>query len=103
MGQQSSSSSSYFTSVDGGSGAIPKFATEESTTTSASKSENVEDRTGNILRGKNGLRTREEQEAEELKQKQVEEKRKQIADEGQDFALLQIVPDPVLIFIDRFL
>mmetsp|Transcript_42172 Transcript_42172/g.47114 ORF Transcript_42172/g.47114 Transcript_42172/m.47114 type:complete len:277 (-) Transcript_42172:306-1136(-) len=105
----SSSSSSYFTSVDGGSGAIPKFAMEESTTTSASKSENVEDRTGNILRGKYGLRTREEQEAEELKQKQVEEQRKkiskwkQLADEGQDFDLLQILPDPVLIFIDRFL
>merc|ERR1712161_120880 len=105
----SSSSSSYFTSVDGGSGAIPKFAMEEPTTTSASKSENVEDRTGNILRGKYGLRTREEQEAEELKQKQVEEQRKkiskwkQLADEGQDFDLLQILPDPVLIFIDRFL
>jgi len=107
--QQSSSSSAPFTSVDGGSGAIPKFAMEESTTTSAAKSENVEDRTGNILRGKYGLRTREEQEAEELKQKQVEEQRKkinkwkQLADEGQDFDLLQILPDPVLIFIDRFL
>merc|ERR1712161_169527 len=92
----SSSSSSYFTSVDGGSGAIPKFAMEEPTTTSASKSENVEDRTGNILRGKYGLRTREEQEAEELRKKIS--KWKQLADEGQDFDLLQILPDPVLIF-----
>jgi len=106
---QQESSSSYFTSVDGGSGAIPKFSMEESTTTLAAKSENVEDRTGNILRGKYGLRTREEQEAEELKQKQVEEQRKkinkwkQLADEGEDFDLLQILPDPVLIFIDRFL
>ncbi|MGK3752967.1 MAG: hypothetical protein ACI8RD_005274 [Bacillariaceae sp.] len=102
--QQQSSSSAAFTSVDGGSGAIPTIST--STT---SKSGNVEDRTGSILREKYGLRTREEQEAEELKQKQVEEQKKKLrewkklADEGEDFDLFQIIPDPILIFMDKFL
>jgi hypothetical protein len=91
--------SSVFTSVDGGSDAIPTLST----------SENVEDRTGSILREKYGLRTREEQEAAEAKQKQLAEQRKKIddwkkaADEGDDFDLLSVIPDPVLIFIDKFL
>jgi hypothetical protein len=98
------SSSAAFTSVDGGSGAIPTISTSTST-----KSGNVEDRTGSILREKYGLRTREEQEAEELKQKQVEEQKKKLrewkklADEGEDFDLFQIIPDPILIFLDKFL
>lgn len=102
--QRQSSSSAAFTSVDGGSGAIPTMSTSTST-----KSGNVEDRTGSILREKYGLRTREEQEAEELKQKQVLEQKKKLrewkklADEGQDFDLFEIIPDPILIFLDKFL
>mmetsp|Transcript_24149 Transcript_24149/g.66917 ORF Transcript_24149/g.66917 Transcript_24149/m.66917 type:complete len:266 (-) Transcript_24149:58-855(-) len=98
--------SSAFTSVDGGSGAIPTLST---TATTADPSESVEDRNKRILREKYGLRTKEEQEAAEAKQKQVTEQRKKInewkklADEGDDFDLLQVIPDPVLIFIDRFL
>lgn len=93
---------SAFTSVDGGSDTIPTLSREQ-------PSGNIEDRTGSILREKYGLRTREEQEAEEAKKKKLAEQRQQLsewkrlADEGDDFDLLQIIPDPILIFIDKFL
>lgn len=95
---------SAFTSVDGGLDTIPTLATEQ-----VQSSESIEDRTGNILREKYGLRTREEQEAEEAKKKKLEDQRKQLsewktlADQGDDFDLLQVIPDPILIFIDKFL
>ena len=98
-----------FTSVDGGLDTIPMLSTEEVETKSMSTSDNIEDRTGSILREKYGLRTREEQEAEEAKKKKLEDQRKQLnqwkrlADQGEDFDLLQIIPDPILIFIDNFL
>lgn len=96
--------SSAFTSVDGGSNAIPTMSA-----TTTKRPENIEDRTGEILREKYGLRTREEQEAAEAKKKQMQEQRQKLnewnrlADEGEDFDLLEIIPDPVLIFIDKFL
>jgi hypothetical protein len=99
---------SVFTSVDGGSDTIPTLSMEQSQTTSSS-SGNIEDRTGSILRDKYGLRTREEQEAEEAKKKKMQEQRQQLnewkrqADDGDDFDLLRIIPDPILIFIDKFL
>lgn len=107
--QSKQQSSSAFTSVDGGSDSIPTLSMEQATTTTASASGNVEDRTGSILRDKYGLRTREEQEAEEAKQKKRNDQRKKInewkkqADLGEDFDLLEIIPDPILIFIDKFL
>lgn len=80
--------------------------TQDQTTTSSG---NIEDRTGSILREKYGLRTREEQEAAEAKKKKLEDQQKKLnkwkklADEGEDFDLLRIIPDPILIFIDTFL
>merc|ERR1719343_1758092 len=104
-----SKEASAFTSVDGGLDSIPTLSMENEQKTSLSTSENIEDRTGSILREKYGLRTREEQEAEEAKKKKLEDQRKQLnewkqlADQGDDFDLLQIIPDPILIFIDKFL
>jgi len=100
---------SAFTSVDGGLDSIPTLSMDKQQKVSTSTSENIEDRTGTILREKYGLRTREEQEAEEAKKKKLEDQRKQLsewkqlADQGDDFDLLQIIPDPILIFIDNFL
>lgn len=102
-------SKEVLTSVDGGSNTIPALSTEQVQTKTTSTSENIEDRTGSILREKYGLRTREEQEAEEAKKKKLEDQRKQLnewkmmAEEGNDFDLLQVIPDPILIFIDNFL
>lgn len=99
--------SSAFTSVEGGLETIPTMSTEQAPV--AASSGNIEDRTGSILREKYGLRTREEQEAAEAKKKQREDQQKQLAqwkqlaDEGEDFDLLQIIPDPILVFIDKFL
>ena len=99
--------SSAFTSVEGGLETIPTLPTEEPQMTTPTG--NIEDRTGSILREKYGLRTREEQEAEEAKRKKLQEQQKQLqqwkqlADEGEDFDLLQVIPDPILIFIDKFL
>ena len=99
--------SSAFTSVDGGLDTIPTLSTEQAEMTTSSGS--IEDRTGSILREKYGLRTREEQEAAEAKQKKLADQQKklqewkQLADEGEDFDLLQIIPDPILIFLDKFL
>ena len=93
---------SAFTSVEGGLDTVPTMSTEQA-------SGNIEDRTGSILREKYGLRTREEQEAAEAKQKQLADQQKQLsdwkrlADEGEDFDLLQVIPDPILVFIDKFL
>jgi len=104
---QQQPSSSYLTSVDGGSSSVPTRSMDENL--SSSEPVKVEDRTGQILREKYGLRTREEQEAAELKKKQVEEQRaklnqwKKMADEGEDFDLFKVLPAPVLVFIDGFL
>ncbi len=98
---------SAFTSVEGGLDTIPTMSTEQAPASASSGS--IEDRTGSILREKYGLRTREEQEAAEAKKKQLEDQQKQLsewkrlADEGEDFDLLQIIPDPILVFIDKFL
>lgn len=98
---------SVFSSVEGGLDTVPTMSTEQAP--AAMSSENIEDRTGSILREKYGLRTREEQEAAEAKKKQLDDQRKQLADwkrladEGEDFDLLQVIPDPILVFIDKFL
>lgn len=86
-------------SVDGGSAAIPQI----------DSSIPVEDRTKSILRDQYGLRTREEQQEAERRQKEITEQRKKLqewkklAEEGEDFDLMQILPEPILIGIDRFL
>jgi len=86
-------------SVDGGSNAVPKM----------DESAPLEERTKSILRDRYGLRTREEQQEAERRQKAAEEQRtklqewKKLADEGQDFDLMKILPEPVLVGIDRFL
>lgn len=93
---------SAFTSVEGGLDTVPTMSTEQ-------PSGDIEDRTGSILREKYGLRTREEQDAAEARMKQRQDQQKQLAewkvlaDEGEDFDLLQIIPDPILVFIDKFL
>jgi len=95
----SSSSSSFLKSVEGGSTAKPQI----------DDSVPVEDRTKNILREKYGMRTFEEQEEEARKLELAKAQRKKLqewkklADEGQDFDLMQILPAPLLIAIDRFL
>lgn len=106
MVASSSSSSSPasptgLTSIPGGSDARPVMQQPSG--------ENVEDRNASILREKYGLRTREEQQAEIKRQEAANEQRqkldewRRLADKGQDFDLIQILPDPLLIFIDRFL
>lgn len=95
----SSSSSTFLKSVEGGSTATPQI----------DDSVPVEDRTKNILREKYGMRTFEEQEEEARKLELAKAQRKKLqewkklADEGQDFDLMQILPAPLLIAIDRFL
>lgn len=86
-------------SVQGGSADIPQI----------DQSRPVEDRTAAILREQYGLRTREEQEEAARRQEQANEQRKKLqewkkmAEQGEDFDLMQILPAPLLIFIDRFL
>jgi hypothetical protein len=90
---------SFLTSIPDGSDAIPTI----------DESIPVQERTNTILRDKYGLRTREEQQAEYQRQQQVAEQRKkltewkELADRGEDFDIIQALPGPVLIFIDRFL
>jgi hypothetical protein len=89
----------FLTSVPGASDAIPTI----------DDSVPVQERNNAILRDKYGLRTREEQQAEFQRQQQVTEQRKKLkewkemADRGEDFDIIQVLPGPVLIFIDRFL
>ena len=89
----------FLKSVEGGSSSIPKI----------DDSAPVEDRTASILRDQYGLRTREEQQAAARRQEAAKEQRKkleewkQLAEQGEDFDLMQVLPAPVLIFIDRFL
>lgn len=99
------------TSVEGGSSAVPVLEQpkEGSVQKVIDESVPVQDRTNNILREKYGLRTLEEQQAEKQRQEQAKEQRKKLeewkklADQGKDFDLIEILPGPVLIFIDRFL
>ena len=86
-------------SVQGGSSAKPQI----------DDSIPIEDRTQAILRDQYGLRTREEQEVARRKLEVSTEQRKKLqewkkmADEGQDFDIMNMLPEPVLIFVDRFL
>ncbi|KAG7364077.1 hypothetical protein IV203_037279 [Nitzschia inconspicua] len=98
-GQSAPQRETFLTSVPDGSKAIPTI----------DETVPVQDRTNTILREKYGLRTREEQQAEYQRQQQAAEQRKkleewkELADRGEDFDLMKILPAPVLIFIDRFL
>jgi hypothetical protein len=89
----------FLTSVQGGSDAIPTI----------DESIPVEERIDIILREKYGLRTLEEQQKEIQRTKQAAEQQKKLrkwkemADRGEEFDLIQVLPGPVLIFIDRFL
>mmetsp|Transcript_14573 Transcript_14573/g.35432 ORF Transcript_14573/g.35432 Transcript_14573/m.35432 type:complete len:277 (-) Transcript_14573:1345-2175(-) len=105
-----SPSSTGLTSIPGGSDARPGMQQQPSPKAAAGRgAENVEDRNASILREKYGLRTREEQQAELKKQEAEKEQRqkldewRRLADKGEDFDLIQILPDPLLVFIDRFL
>lgn len=99
------------TSVQGGSNAIPTLEQRQQASSQVDVDESVpvEERTNILLRDKYGLRTREEQQAEYQRQQQSAEQRKKLeqwkklADQGKDFDLIEILPGPVLIFIDRFL
>jgi hypothetical protein len=98
-------------SVEGGSSALPVLEQPQqgSFQTVVDESIPVEDRTNNILRDKYGLRTREEQQAEQQRLEQVREQKKKLdewkklADQGKDFDIIEVLPAPVLIFVDRFL
>lgn len=98
--QQLQQQDTFLTSVPDGSDAIPTMDDENVS---------VEERTKSLLRDKYGLRTREEQQAEEERQRQAAEQRqkleewKQQIDRGEDFDIIMALPEPVLVFIDRFL
>lgn len=91
--------SNVLKSVEGGSSAVPQI----------DSSVPVEERTKSILREQYGLRTLEEQQEAQRKQESINKQRKKLqewkklADEGQDFDIMQILPAPLLIGIDRFL
>ena len=97
--QQQQQQQTFLTSVQGGSDAVPTI----------DESIPVEERTDSILREKYGLRTLEEQQKEIQRTKQAAEQQKKLrqwkemADRGEDFDIMKILPPPVLIFIDRFL
>jgi hypothetical protein len=99
------------TSVPGGSSNVPVMEQQQQGSSQSAVDESLpsEVRISNILRDKYGLRTREEQQAELLRQqKAAEESRKlkewkELAAQGKDFDLIEILPAPLLIFIDRFL
>mmetsp|Transcript_14572 Transcript_14572/g.35427 ORF Transcript_14572/g.35427 Transcript_14572/m.35427 type:complete len:275 (-) Transcript_14572:1536-2360(-) len=103
-----SPSSTGLTSIPGGSDARPGMQQQPSAN-AAGGAESVEDRNASILREKYGLRTREEQQAELKKQEAAKEQQqkldewRRLADKGEDFDLIKILPDPLLVFIDRFL
>lgn len=90
---------SAFTSVEGGSNAIPTLDPNMS----------PEDRTAALLRDQYGMRTREEQQEEARRSEAAKEQRKKLddwkkqADEGKDFDIMEVLPAPVLVGIDRFL
>lgn len=86
-------------SVEGGSNDIP--AVDESIP--------IDERTAAILRDNYGLRTQEEQqeaykrEQAAKEQKQKLEEWKKLADDGKEFDIMEVLPGPVLLAIDRFL
>mmetsp|Transcript_41161 Transcript_41161/g.99171 ORF Transcript_41161/g.99171 Transcript_41161/m.99171 type:complete len:253 (+) Transcript_41161:399-1157(+) len=94
-----SQQASAFTSVEGGSNAIPTLDPNLS----------PEERASAILRDQYGMRTREEQQEETRRAEAAKEQRKKLddwkkqADAGNDFDIMQVLPAPVLIGIDRFL
>lgn len=100
MEEQRDGPSSFLSSVEGASDAIPTLDPENST---------PEERATAILRDQYGMRTREEQQEAYQKQQKAKEERKKLddwkklADEGKDFDIMEVLPAPVLIGIDRFL
>jgi hypothetical protein len=69
----------------------------------------VEERTSQLLRDKYGLRTLKEQQEEFKRNEQIKAQRKKLADwkkmadEGDDFDIMKVLPGPVLLGIDTFL
>lgn len=97
--QQQQQQGSAFTSVEGGSNVIPTLDPNMS----------PEDRAAALLRDQYGMRTREEQQEEARRAEIAKEQRKKLdvwkkqADEGKDFDIMEVLPAPVLLGIDRFL
>ena len=98
----------FLTSVEGGSNAVPTIDTTMQPKV-IDESIPVEERTSKILREQYGMRTMEEQQAELRRKEQIDEQRKKLnewkklADQGEDFDIMQILPPPVLKGIDAFL
>jgi len=98
----SSSMTSAFSSVEGGSNTIPTM--EDPNNSSSPK-----DRATAILRDQYGLRSRDEQQEAYRKAEIAKEERKKLevwkkmADDGKDFDIMEVLPAPVLIGIDFFL
>ena len=102
--------SSFLTSVQGGSDAIPTIdRTPPPKPKVIDESIPVEERTSKILREQYGMRTLEEQQAEYRRNEQIKEQRKKLdewkklADQGEDFDIMKMLPGPVLKGIDTFL
>lgn len=93
---------SAFTSVEGGSNAIPTMDPNNDNMS-------ADERASAILRQNYGMRTREEQQEEFRRTEAAKEQRKKLdewkkmADDGKEFDIMEILPEPVLIGIDRFL
>ena len=106
---QGGDSSNFLTSVQGGSDAIPTIDTTPQKKKAIDESIPVEERTSKILREQYGMRTLEEQQAEFRRNEQIKEQRKKLdewkklADQGEDFDIMKILPGPVLKGIDTFL
>lgn len=105
--QTKSAPSTGLQSVEsGGSGAIPTIDSMASSSASASDSSiPAEERAGKVLREKYGLRTMAEQRTEDSLRENRErmDELKRLADKGEDFDIMAIVPPPILKGIDSFL
>eukprot|EP00980_Cylindrotheca_fusiformis_P013046 scaffold3267_cov140-Cylindrotheca_fusiformis.AAC.8 len=97
----------YLSSLAGGSADIPTL--DDSGTSSGDSNLPVDERTSAILRDQYGFRTLAEQQEELKRQEAAKEQRKKLeewkklADDGKDFDIMEVLPGPVLMGIDRFL
>ena len=95
-----------FQSIEtGGSDAIPTIEVEQEPALEMDKSLPAEERAERLLREKYGMKTLEEQRRDQKRRENREQLAdwKAKADEGQDFDLIAALPEPLVIFIDRFL
>lgn len=97
--------SPFLTSLPGALGG----STSTSIPTMIDESIPVEQRTSQLLRDKYGLRTLKEQQEELKRQELIQAQRKKLADwkkmadDGDDFDIIKVLPGPVLLGIDTFL